>query len=165
MRFHAFWAVTRFPYEMSCFVSLKRFHDISEWVFMCFEPLRDFMRLYAFCSTIFVWDFLLKCHAFCWLNIFFEDVLIWFHTFSAVMRFPLWDLCFLALMKCHDISLFDFVLLGRYAVSLWIFCVLLGNFLVRFRVFFCRNEISLWDFMLFVACFVLILSKVTTMEC
>ncbi len=69
-----------------------------------------------------------------------------------------WDLCCLAVMKCHEISSWGFMLLGLYAISWWLslFCFLLDNCLVRFHVFFSRHEIYCWGFLLFAAYFFLI---------
>ncbi len=73
MRIHAFWAATSFHCESSCFLALMRFHEISQWAFMLFDPnkisLWDFMLIwrlpyttisFLFCRCkIFFWDFML----------------------------------------------------------------------------------------------------------
>ncbi len=98
------------------------------------------MRFYAFKSAIFACGFLSIFYVFC-CTVFVLDFLSWFHAFFNRYEVSVWDLCFLALMKHHVISLWGFMLLVRYAISLW-FCFA-DNCLMRFHV--C---LPLWDFLL-----------------
>ncbi len=91
------------------------------------------VQLYAFCCTFFVWDFLtgLSCgfgplcdflkrvHAFGCI-IFLWDVLMRFHAFwPSPMRFPSEIVCFSSASFSYENSWWDFMLFGRYEISLW----------------------------------------------
>ncbi len=84
---------------------------------------------------------LLRCN--CRMRFSFEIVcfllhnfLVWFQAFLNRNEVTVWDLCFLALMKCHEIC---------FAISLWfwvimrfpydLFSVLLDACLMRFHIF------------------------------
>ncbi len=86
------------------------------------------------------------------------------------MRSSLWDLCLLAVMRCHEISLWGFMILGRYVISFWhclAFFWIVSCLMMRVDVFF----LPLWDFMLRFPSFCCALysnirvSKVTIIEC
>jgi hypothetical protein len=124
------------------------------------------MRFDAFCSAIVVWEFLLKFYLFSAAQFFCKIFLVGVAFCWTVMRFPYWDLCFLAVMKCHEVSSWGFMLLGRYAISLWL-CVAFSWIIVRWDLMFLffvvmrvRAEISCccgpyeitwWDQMVFAA--------------
>ncbi len=146
-----FWAVARFPYEISCFLSLKRFHETFLWAFMILRSLRDFlMRFDAFCSGVFVWDFLLKLHyknkrhqkisvvdflyffqkafpfvvhVFC-CSIFSQDFLCWFHVFFNLYEVSVWDFYFQPLWNflrfSGETSCFENNLTWRELMLLWL---------------------------------------------
>ncbi len=130
----AFWALRdfmRYSYEISWFGDR---YEMSFWDFVLFATLMfswDFlMRFYNFALQfsfeIFFWnlsflDFLLILYVFC-CTISFYDFLSWFHAILNSNEVSVWDLCFLALIKYHEISSLwgsMLLLLGRNAISLW----------------------------------------------
>jgi hypothetical protein len=108
------------------------------------------MRFDAVCSAVFVIDFLLKFYMFSAAQFSSKISLVDVAFCWTVMRFPYRDLCFLGVMKCHEISSWGFMLLGGYAISLWL-CVAFSWIIVWWDLMFCvcRNANSCWDFLLF----------------
>jgi hypothetical protein len=104
----------RFPHVIWCFSNLKGFHEIFLWDLWYWDryemSLCDFV---VACCIIFPCDFLMI-----YTYIFFEPFAV---PFSYEICF--WNsICFLLhnfLVRCHEISLWGFMLLGRYAISLW----------------------------------------------
>ncbi len=108
------------------------------------------MRFDAVCRAVFVRDFLLKFDMFSAAQFSSKISLVDVGFCWTIMRFPYRDLCFVAVMKCHEISSWGFMLLGGYAISLWL-CVAFCWIIVRWDLMFCvcRNANSCWDFLLF----------------
>ncbi len=114
MRFPAFLAVARLPYETSCFVSHTRFHEILLWAFSMRWPyVGDFLNeMSSFClHTFFLMRFPYEKSS-CFL---LHDLLMRKSCFWAATRFPYDMSCFWARMKLPFESA----------------CSLLGNLLVR----------------------------------
>ncbi len=90
MRFHAFWASTRFACDISCVLVLVRFHEISVWLLMSFDfkeiSLWDFMHFshykmhFLMGSHDFSLHTFMRFHAF---GLLWDFYMMRFHVFAA----------------------------------------------------------------------------------
>ncbi len=130
LRSHAFETATRFPFEISCFLALLRFHDISSWVFILFDPNEisffswDFM---LFSCMIFLCNFLVRCHV-----LFRCKIGLWDFILFGCYEMCLWDFMHICLMRFHAFCpLWDCTVLQ---------CIFVWDFLFKSYAF------CLWDF-------------------
>jgi hypothetical protein len=112
------WALMRFPHEIVCVLQYN---------------CRMQFPVEMFCFLLH--SFLVRC-----------PYLI--SRFFGRYKVSFWDLCFLTLMRCREIFLWDFMLLGRYAISLWFYWRFAGWFSDEISCCFSSYEIPFWDFML-----------------
>jgi hypothetical protein len=136
----------------SCILFLRDFmvlgcYELSVWDVILFEPyeiswdhvirVHDFEMVYEMSLwDVFVRDFLLKFDMFSAAQFSCKISLIDVAFCWTVMRFPYRDLCFLGVMKWHEIFLMRLHAFGWLCDFLMtLCCVLLDNCLVRFDVF------------------------------
>ncbi len=145
--FSCFFAPPRFPFDICCVCCIIFFWDCMRFV----PPWGFLMRLYAFCSALFVRDFpfeiwffllpsflvIVRCpylvsHLFGRYEVSLSS--LWELYFSALLRFPYEILCFWVVMRFPYKS----------------FCVWLDSFLLRFHCFF-----AVMRFLYEISCFLL----------